>query len=123
MPEVNPMDIAIATLVNKDLKSCVMTCALSACECTSPELRQAFTQISQDGIRRQEQLARMMEQKGWYIPPHADQSTIETLMPQLQMATAGIQGVGAGAMGQARQGQQMGQQVGQTTGVNAPRLF
>lgn len=118
MPEVNPMDIAIATLVNKDLKSCVMTCALSACECTSPELRQAFTQISQDGIRRQEQLARMMEQKGWYIPPHADQSTIETLMPQLQMATAGIQGVGVGATGHGHV-----QQVGQTTGVNAPRLF
>lgn len=123
MPQVNPMDIAIATLVNKDLKSCVTTNALSACECTTPELRQAFSQISQDGIRRQEQLARMMEQKGWYIPPHADQSTMQTLMPQLQMATAGIQGVGAGAMGQAQQGQQMGQQVGQTTGVNAPRLF
>ncbi|MFZ5826999.1 MAG: spore coat protein [Bacillota bacterium] len=90
----NPMDIAIATLLDKDLKSCVSTNARSACESTTPQLRQAFTQISQEGIQRQARLAGMMAQKGWYVPPQADQSTINTLMPQLQAAT---QGLGANA--------------------------
>jgi spore coat protein CotF len=94
LPTNNPVDIAIAGFINKDLKQCVSTNAMSACECTTPELRQAFATISQEGIRRQERLATMMSQKGWYVAPPSDQATINTLMPQLQAAT---QGLGANA--------------------------
>jgi spore coat protein CotF len=106
MPNSNSLDIAIATMINKDLKGCSTSNALSACECSSPELRQTFAQISQDGIRRQERLSQLMSQKGWYVPPPADQQTHQMLAPQLQAATqgvgtaggfSGITGAGAGA--------------------------
>lgn len=98
MPQ-NSMDIAIATSIDKDLKSCVASCAKSACECTTPELRQAFARISQEGIQRQERLANLMSTKGWYVAPRADHQTMQQLAPQLQAATQGIQ-AGAFAMGQ-----------------------
>jgi spore coat protein CotF len=94
---VNPLDIAIATAVNKDLKFCVTTCIKSAVEASTPELRQVFTQIATDGVRRQEQLVRMSESKGWYVAPPADQQMINQLAPQLQAAIRGIEGIGVGA--------------------------
>lgn len=96
-PNANPMDLAIAAYVDKDLKQCVSTTAMSACECSDPELRQTLAQISQDGIRRQAQLAQMLNQKGWYVPPRADQATFNTLMPQLQAATHGLSAIATGA--------------------------
>lgn len=98
---VNPMDIAIATMLNADLKSCVTTCAKSATECTTPELRRAFAQISQDGIERQERLTNLMSQKGIYVAPRADQETINLLMPQLQAAIAGVNRNGVAAQANA----------------------
>lgn len=97
MAETHSRDIAIATFLNKDLKACVTDCARSAVECTTPELRQAFSEIAQDGIDRQERLARLMHQKGWYVAPQAEQETINRLMPQLQAAVAGLGGVAQAA--------------------------
>ncbi|HEY3364512.1 MAG TPA: spore coat protein [Symbiobacteriaceae bacterium] len=112
MPQTNanPLDIAIATLIDKDLKSCASASALSACECSSPELRQAFVQVSQDAVRTQERLSHLMQTKGWYVPPRAEQSTISTLMPQLQAATQGLGGTFA----------QTAATAGFTTGANVP---
>lgn len=90
MAIANPIDLAIAGFLNKDLKQCAATSAMSACECTTPELRQALAQICQENIRRQERLATLMSQKGWYVAPPADPATISTLMPQLQAATQGL---------------------------------
>lgn len=95
VPNANPMDIAMAGLINNDLKHCVTSNALSACECTTPELRQMFASISQEGIRRQEKLSKLMSQKGWYVAPPADQTAMEMLMPQLQAATQGLGAAGA----------------------------
>lgn len=94
MPQTmaNPLDIAIGTSLNKDLKSSAAASALSACECTSPELRQTFMQISQESIRIQERLARLMHQKGWYVPPRVDQATVSNLIPQVQAAIQGLGG-------------------------------
>jgi spore coat protein CotF len=87
---LNPMDIAIGTMIDKDLKSCVATNARSACECTSPQLRQEFTRISQEGIHRQERLSNLLMQKGAYVPARIDHQTIQQMMPQLQAAVQGI---------------------------------
>lgn len=90
------VEIAVATMINKDLKGCITATAKSACECVNPELRNALAQISQDGIRRQRELAKLMERKGYYVPLTADQAALIHLMPQLQAATAGIH-AGGGA--------------------------
>lgn len=89
---LNPLDIAILTLIDKDLKSCASFAATSACECTTPQLRAALAQISQQAIVEQERLAMLASQKGVYVPPRADQTTIDTLMPQLQAAVQGLGG-------------------------------
>lgn len=90
MPQ--PIDIAIATTVNDQLKASATSCAKAACESSASELRKAFTQISQESIQLQSQLSRMMASKGWYVPPPADQATINQLMPQLQAAMGGLGG-------------------------------
>lgn len=90
---VNSLDIAIATMLNTDLKNCVASCAKSACECTTPEIRREFARISQEGIERQERLAVLMSQKGIYVAPRADHETVGLIMPQIQAAIAGLQGV------------------------------
>lgn len=90
------MDIAIATMINKDLKHCATSTALSACESTVPELRSTLAQISQQSIQRQAELAQMLNQKGIYVAPSADDATISVLAPQLRSAIAGIDTTGAG---------------------------
>jgi len=92
------MDISVATMIDKDLKGCAASSAKSACECTTPELRQMFTAMAQDNIRRQAKLATMMSQKGWYVAPQVDQATVDMMMPQLQAATQGM-GMNAGVGG------------------------
>lgn len=77
-------DQAIATQVNDGLKHCVISCAQSATEASNPSVRQALSDISADGIRRQAKLVQLMETKGWYVPTHANPSDIEQLKPQLQ---------------------------------------
>lgn len=89
---MNQTDLAIATLLNNELKSCAAMSAKSACECVTPEFRNALAAISQDAIRRQERLATIMAQKGWYVAPQADTSTLNMLVPQLQHATRGFDG-------------------------------
>lgn len=81
------MDAVIATNVNTSLKACAAGFARSATECSSPQIRNLMAKASQDAIRRQEQLTALMEQRGWYVPPYADQEDIEDIMPQLQALT------------------------------------
>lgn len=92
----NNMDAVIATSLNNNLKSCVTSCAKSATEAVTPEIRRTFAEISQEGIRRQEALVRVMEEKGWYRAPFAEAETIRTLMPQLTTLTAGLDAAAPG---------------------------
>ncbi|HWI60457.1 MAG TPA: spore coat protein [Symbiobacteriaceae bacterium] len=113
-------DIAAATTVNNLLKQCATSTALSACECSSPDLRSTFAEISQTAIRRQEQLSALMMQRGWYVPPVADEATVNALRPQLEIA------MGATAIGGTLTGGTMttGTVSGQTlAGITAPRIM
>ena len=78
------MDPIIATKVNSGLKACASGFALSATECSSPELRSFFAQVSQDAIKRQGDLTKLMEQRGWYVPPNAHTEDIQNIWAQLQ---------------------------------------
>lgn len=78
------MDPIIATKVNTGLKACAGGFAKSATECSTPELRNLLAKASQDAIRRQEELTKIMEQKGWYVPPDAHPEDIQAILPQLQ---------------------------------------
>lgn len=78
------MDQIVATTCNDSLKACATGFATSAVEASTPQVRQAFVQMSQAAIQRQEQLATMMEQKGWYTPVPAHQQDVQQLLPELQ---------------------------------------
>lgn len=78
------MDQIVATSCNDSLKLCAKGFASSAVEASTPQVRQAFIQMSQTAIERQEQLAKMMEQKGWYTPVPAHQQDVQQLLPELQ---------------------------------------
>lgn len=99
MNQSNQLDIAIATSLNNQLKHCVSTMALSACESVAPQVRQAYLQGIQDCVAHQEQLSHLMQQKGWYIPPKAEKATIQTIMPQVQSMLQAVQGLQAGGQG------------------------
>src|SRR5690554_4399129 len=81
---VPSMDPIIATKVNDGLKCCASGFALSATEASTPQLRNAFLQASQNAIRRQEELSKIMESRGWYRPPAAHPEDIQAILPQLQ---------------------------------------
>jgi hypothetical protein len=98
---VNPIDVAIAAFVDKDLKGCASTAALGACECTDPQLRSALAEISQTAIARQAHLASLMMQKGYYVPAPADATTYNTVLPQLQAIAQGVVASHAGGVAEA----------------------
>lgn len=81
------MDPIIATQVNGGLKKCASGFAMSATECSTPEIRSVLAKASQDAIARQEQLTKLMEQRGWYRPPAAHVEDIQQILPQLQALT------------------------------------
>lgn len=81
------MDQIVATTCNDSLKLCAKGFAASAVEASTPQVRQAFVQMSQAAIQRQEELAKMMEQKGWYTPVPAHQQDVQQLLPELQSLT------------------------------------
>lgn len=83
------MDAIIATNLNHGLKSCASGFALSATECSTPELRNLLAQASQEAIKRQEQLYYLMEQRGWYNAVKAHQEDIQSVLPQLKALTQG----------------------------------
>lgn len=78
------MDQIFATSCNDHLKQCAKGFASSALEASTPEVRQAFMQMSQAAVERQGQLAKMMQQKGWYTPVAAHEQDIQQLLPELQ---------------------------------------
>lgn len=78
------MDPIVATTCNDGLKTCAKGFAASAVEASTPQVRQAFVQMSQAAIDRQEQLSKMMEQKGWYTPVPAHQQDVQQVLPELQ---------------------------------------
>lgn len=78
------MDAIIATKVNDGLKCCASGFALSATECSNSQLRNLFLQSCQSAVRRQEELVKLMEQRGWYRPPMARTEDIQQILPQLQ---------------------------------------
>lgn len=82
-------DAAIATQINSGIKQCITDCARSASEASNPNLRATFAQISQDGIRRQAELAHLMQQKGWYTAPPLNPANIQRIMPQIQAIIQG----------------------------------
>lgn len=82
-------DAVIATQANDGLKHCITSCAKAASEAANSALRAAFAQISQDGIRRQGELAKLMEQKGWYTAPALNPAHIQQIMPQIQSLIQG----------------------------------
>lgn len=92
--DAETMDLVVATQVNDRLKHCAVSFAKSATECSNTEIRQTFVDLCQDAIRRQAALAKLMEERGWYVPPAADREALQTLMPQL---TPLAQGIAAGA--------------------------
>lgn len=78
------MDQIVATSCNDGLKACGKGFASSALEASTPQVREAFVQMSQAAIHRQGELAKLMEQKGWYTPVPAHQQDVQQLLPQLQ---------------------------------------
>lgn len=78
------MDAIIATKVNSALKTCASSYAMSATECSTPQLRDLFAKASQDAIRRQHELYTLMEQRGWYRALPAHREDIQAVLPQLQ---------------------------------------
>lgn len=78
------MDQIVATSCNDSLKQCATHFASSATEASTSEVRKAFVQMSQAAIERQGQLAKMMEQKGWYTPVPAQQQDVQKLLPELE---------------------------------------
>jgi len=78
------MDKIVATACNDALKACAKGFAGSAVEASTPEVRQAFLEMSQTAVRRQEQLTKLMEQRGWYTPVPARQQDVQRLLPELQ---------------------------------------
>jgi len=93
------MDPIIATQVNHGLKTCASGFARSATECSTPQIRSLLAQASQDAINRQEELTRLMESRGWYVPPMARQEDINEIMPQLQALAAESAKVAQAPMG------------------------
>jgi spore coat protein CotF len=91
------LDNRIATLLDQNLKSGAPRLVTSACECTTPELRRAFMKMSQHAVLRQEELARLMHEKGYYVAPAVEEDTLIQLRPQLKAALAGISVLEPGA--------------------------
>lgn len=81
------MDPIVATTCNDGLKTCAKGFAASAVEASTPQVRQAFVQMSQAAIDRQEQLSKMMEQKGWYTPVSARREDVQQVVNELQQLT------------------------------------
>lgn len=81
------MDQLIATKCNNSLKACAKGFAGSATEASTPQVRQAFMQMSQKAIQMQEELSKMMEQKGWYTPVPAHQEDVQKVLPELKNLT------------------------------------
>lgn len=81
MPSMDPI---IAAKVNDGLKHCATSFAYSAVEADTPQIRNAFLEASQNAIRRQEELARIMESRGWYRAPAAHREDVQSILPQLQ---------------------------------------
>ncbi len=78
------MDQIVATSCNDALKQCAKGFAASALEASTPQVRQAFVQMSQAAIERQEQLTKLMEQRGWYTPVPAHQQDVQRILPELE---------------------------------------
>lgn len=85
MPSMDPI---IATQLNTGLKFCATSFAHSALEAGTPQIRNAFLQASQNAIRMQEELSKLMENRGWYRPPAAHSQDIQQILPQLHALTA-----------------------------------
>lgn len=82
-------DIAIADMLSAALKHCASSAALSACECTSHELRSLLTEISQSAIQQHEQLTAINTRKGWYVVRGADPTVVNDLRVQMEVVLAG----------------------------------
>lgn len=78
------MDQIVATSCNDSLKQCAKGFAASAVEAATPEVRQAFAEMSQAAIERQQQLFALMEQRGWYTPVPSHPEDVQQLLPELQ---------------------------------------
>lgn len=85
MPSMDPI---IAAALTSGLKFCSTSFAHSALEAGTPEIRKAFLQASQNAIRKQEELSKLMESRGWYRPVGAHPEDIQQILPQLQALTA-----------------------------------
>lgn len=81
------MDAFIAAACNDALKLCATGFIGSAVEASTPEVRQAFLQMSQAAIERQAQLSQLMEQKGWYTPVPARREDVQQVVNELQQLT------------------------------------
>lgn len=85
MPSMDPV---IAAQLNAGLKFCATSFAHSALEADTPAIRNAFLQACQNAIRKQEELAKLMENRGWYRAPAAHTSDVQQILPQLQALAA-----------------------------------
>lgn len=82
MPE-QAGDPAIAMRMSNGLKFEAVQAALAACESTNPALRQHFQQACADAIRAQEQVSRIMIQRGWYVPAQASGANLQQVQANL----------------------------------------
>ncbi len=89
-PNVNPTDVAVATMINTTLKACAAMSTKSATECTSPDLRRTFMELANDDVERQARLATMLNRKGIYVAPPVSEASVNMVVPQLQAAMTGI---------------------------------
>ncbi|BDG61480.1 hypothetical protein caldi_25700 [Caldinitratiruptor microaerophilus] len=76
-------DMAIAMRCSNSLKMEAMQAAMAACESSDPSLRQHFVQACADAIRAQEQVARIMIQRGWYVPAQANGANLQQVQGNL----------------------------------------
>ncbi len=61
-------DQVCATNLLQSAKSGVTSCATMTTESATPEMRAAFQRFLQDHLRIQEELSKLMTQRGWYHP-------------------------------------------------------
>ena len=115
------------TLLNLHKHACKESTA-DIMECSSPELRQEFTQALQTNLQHQQQIFQYMNQKGYYKPLPASSQELQSALQQLQSAQqqtggaypgAGAAGAGAAGAGAAGAGAAGG--VAGQTGVPQPR--
>ncbi|MFO7264749.1 MAG: spore coat protein [Limnochordales bacterium] len=81
------MDAIIAATCNDALKTCATTFSHSATEASTPQVRQTFMQLAQTAVYRQGELAKIMEQKGWYTPVPARQEDVQKVVSELKQLT------------------------------------